>query len=142
MLHEQMSLENEMRSLSDNLQRAETVHFDNKMKQDGDEAREEVFKYRHDHEVELLTGQLDKKKEEHATVKAGLVQVEKDFLAMIDYQNALKETNELNERIEAAKVQIQFLSIQVEIAQEVSEQLNNKRDELVEAKKISDDKYE
>ena len=61
---------------------------------------------------------------------------------MKDYQDALKETAELREKIEEAKVQIQFLDIQVQLLTEMTEQLNFKREELAEAKKLADAKNE
>lgn len=71
-----------------------------------------------------------------------LKDIENGFLAKTDYQNALKETAELREKIEEAKVQIQFLDIQVTMLGEMTEQLNYKRDELLEEKKLSDSKNE
>ena len=61
---------------------------------------------------------------------------------MKDYQDALKETADLREKIEEAKVQIQFLDIQVQLLTEMTEQLNFKREELAEAKKLADAKNE
>jgi len=63
-------------------------------------------------------------------------------LAKADYQGALKETRELREAIEAAKVKIQFLDIEVTMLTEMTEQLNNKREELIEEKKLADSKNE
>lgn len=54
----------------------------------------------------------------------------------------MKETAELREKIEEAKVKIQFLDIQVQILTEMTEQLNYKRDELLEEKKLADSKNE
>ena len=90
---------------------------------------------RHKHEVELLKALSLKKEAEMANLLAQLEQVEKDFLAMSDYQNALSETAELKEKIESARVKVQFLDVQVSLLTEANEYLSNKRDELMEENK-------
>ena len=70
---------------------------------------------RHDLEVRLVTELKTRKQKEFDELEAALDKIEKDFLAKTDYQNALKETRELREKIEACKVQIQFLDIQVKL---------------------------
>ena len=54
--------------------------------------------------MDLVINLKNRKEKELAEQKAIQAQIEKDFLAMKDYQNALKETAELREKIEAAKV--------------------------------------
>ena len=71
-----------------------------------------------------------------------MAQIEKDFLAMKDYQNALSETAKLRQQIEDAKVKVQFLEIQVNLLTEATEMLNTKRDDLAEEKKLADSKNE
>ena len=61
---------------------------------------------------------------------------------MKDYQDALAETARLREQIEAAKVQIQFLDIKVNMMSMQTEELNTKRDDLIEEKKMADNKNE
>ena len=90
---------------------------------------------RHKHEVELLKALSLKKEAEMANLLAQLEQVEKDFLAMSDYQNALSETAELKEKIEFARVKVQYLDVQVSLLTEANEYLSNKRDELMEENK-------
>ena len=62
-----------------------------------------------------------RKEKERDDLVADLKKIENDFLAKTDYQNALKETAELREKIEEAKVQIQFLDIQVTMLTEMTE---------------------
>ena len=57
---------------------------------------------------------------------------------MKEYQDALSETAKLRDDIEAAKVKIQFLDIQVNLLTEATEYLNQKRDDLTEEKKMAD----
>ena len=61
---------------------------------------------------------------------------------MKDYQDALAETARLREQIEAAKVMIQFLDIKVNMMSMQTEELNTKRDDLIEEKKMADNKNE
>ena len=52
-----------------------------------------------------LIGDLKAKKEkELADLKKDAAQIEKQFQSMKDYQNALQETVQLREKIEAAKI--------------------------------------
>ena len=55
-----------------------------------------------------------------------------------DYQSALSETEELLENIEKAKVRIQFLEIQVTVMQEANEFLNQRKDDLIEERKLAE----
>lgn len=50
----------------------------------------------------------------------------------------MSETSKLRDEIEAAKVKIQFLDIQVNLLTEATEYLNQKRDDLTEEKKMAD----
>ena len=54
----------------------------------------------------------------------------------------MKETAELREKIEEAKVKIQYLAVQIEMLTAMTESLNHKRDELLEEKKLADNKNE
>ena len=89
-----------------------------------------------------MTGLKEKKEKELAECKAALEQCAKDFLAKAEYQNALKETAELLNSIEEAKVKIQYLEIQVGLLSEQTEALNNRREDLTEEKKLADQKNE
>ena len=71
-----------------------------------------------------------------------MTQIEKDFLAKKEYQDALAETAKLREKIEADKVTTQYLEIQVNLLNEATEVLNQKRDDLAEEKKLADSKNE
>ena len=101
-----MSLEAEMRELSDNLNRQEKTHYEHKIHQDKEAAFDEEGRQRHDQEVDLYTVLKTKKEKELADLNAALIKLEKDFAAMKDYQNALAETAELRAKIEAAKVRV------------------------------------
>ena len=61
---------------------------------------------------------------------------------MKDYQDALAETARLREKIEADKVQIQFLDMKVNMMSQQTEEMNTKRDDLIEEKKMADNKNE
>ena len=116
--------------------------MEHKLHQDKEKAFDEEGKARHDKEVKLVTDLRTRKEEEKTGLETDLQNIEKEFLAKTDYQNALKESAELREKIEEAKVKIQFLDIQVQMLTEMTEQLNYKRDELLEEKKLADGKNE
>ena len=137
-----MSLEGELKGLSNGCSESETTHFEHKIHQDKERAFDEEFKKRHDLEVDLTTGLRTKKTKERDGLKADLDKIERDFLAMREYQDALAETERLREQIEAAKVQIQFLDIKVNMLSNQTEEMNTKRDDLVEEKKMADNKNE
>lgn len=58
-----------------------------------------------------MTDLKNRKIKEKQDLEKDLAQIEKDFLAMKDYQNALSETAKLRQQIEDAKVKVQFLEI-------------------------------
>lgn len=57
-------------------------------------------------EMELLLELKAKKEKEDAENEKALIKIKQDFEQMRDYQNALKETAELREKIEKAKVKV------------------------------------
>ena len=139
---QEMMLEGDLRTLNDGINSAETTHFEHKLHQDREVEFDKLGTNRHDLEVNLVTGLKEKKEKELAECKAALEQCAKDFLAKAEYQNALKETAELLNSIEEAKVKIQYLEIQVGLLSEQTEALNNRREDLTEEKKLADQKNE
>lgn len=103
---QQIALEGEMRDLNNNVQNCEEIHKEHKIHQDSEKKNDEEAKARHIQEVELMTTLKTRKEKEKADLEKELAQIEKDFLAMKDYQNALAETADLREKIEQAKVKI------------------------------------
>lgn len=89
-----------------------------------------------------MTELKNRKLKEKESLEKDLDKIVKDFLAMNDYQKSLAETAELREKIEQAKVTIQFLDIQVSLLTEATEMLTQKRDDLSEEKKLADGKNE
>ena len=86
--------------------RNEKTHLEHKLFMDTQKAEDEEAKKRHDLEVSLVGTLKQKKETELEELKQGLEQIDRDFLAMKDYQAALAETAELREKIEQAKVKI------------------------------------
>ena len=138
----EMMLEGDLRQLNDATNQAETTHFEHKLHQEREVAFDKLGGERHDLEVKLVTALKDKKEAELAQCRKDLEQIEKDFLAKTDYQNALKETAQLLDEIEDAKVKTQTLEIQVTLLSEQTEALNGKREDLIEEKKLADAKNE
>ena len=131
-----------MRDLNNTLVKTEKTHYEHKIFNDKDVAFTNEGQQRHDQEVELYTALKARKEKELADLKAALAQIEKDFNAMREYQNALAETEQLRNKIEAAKIKVQFLEIQINILSETVEALKLKQEDLEEEKKIADLKHE
>ena len=135
-------MENEIRDLSNNLGQTEQTHYNHKLYSDKETAFESEAQQRHDQEVELYTALKIKKQKELDDLKAALAKLEKDFLAMKDYQNALAETEELRQKIEDMKVKTQYLEIHINILSETVEALKLKADDLAEEKKLAEMKHQ
>ena len=135
-------MENEIRDLSNNLGQTEQTHYNHKLYSDKETAFESEAQQRHDQEVELYTALKTKKQKELDDLKAALAKLEKDFLAMKDYQNALAETEELRQKIEDMKVKTQYLEIHINILSETVEALKLKADDLAEEKKLAEMKHQ
>ena len=131
-----------MSALRRNCENSEDTHKQHKIMQTSEKRGDEEHKARHDQEVQLMTDLKNRKIKEKQDLEKDLAQIEKDFLAMKDYQNALSETAKLRQQIEDAKVKVQFLEIQVNLLTEATEMLNTKRDDLAEEKKLADSKNE
>lgn len=101
-----MLLEGDLKQLSDSNHNNETIHYEHKMHQDKEKAFDEEAMNRHNLEVKLVTDLKDRKDLAKKELEQALAQIEKDFLAMKEYQDALAEERKLREEIEAAKVQI------------------------------------
>lgn len=137
---QQINLEGDLRSLNNHCDQSELTHLEHKLHQDREKAFDEEALNRHELEVKLVTALKTQKEGEKNALETEKKKIESDFLAKTDYQNALKETKELREKIEQAKVKIQFLDIQVLMLTEMTEALGNKREELQEEKKLADNK--
>ena len=64
------------------------------------------------------------------------------FQANADLQKSLAEEADLRKTIENALIKLDLLQIQVKEYEDVTEYLNNKKDELIEAKKLAEVKNE
>ena len=103
---------------------------------------EELGKKRHDLEVKLLADLLAAKDKETKDFKAARQQVEAQFLANAELQKSLAEGADLRNTIEIASIKLDMLQIQVKEFEDVTEYLNGKKDELLEAKKAAEIKNE
>lgn len=121
---------------------SEEINLEHKLHSDIEKAFDHESTTRHDLEVTLVTELRTKKEKEKSDLEKDLEKIEKDLLGMKDYQDSLAMTKELKEKTEEMKVKIQFLDIEVKMLTEVTEQLNNLRDELTEEKKLADSKNE
>lgn len=110
-----MTLESDLRNLINDGDRAEATHFEHKIHQDREKKFDEENKARHDKEVGLVTDLIARKQKEHDEIKQALLKIEADFKGKADYQNSLAESAQLRDHIEACKVKVQYLDIQVQI---------------------------
>lgn len=85
--------------------------MEHKLHQDREKAFDLEAHHRHELEVKLVTALKTQKEAEKLALETEKQKIIDDFLAKTDYQNSLAETKELREKIEAAKVRIQFLDI-------------------------------
>lgn len=133
---ERTNLENEVTiTLKNELDKTANTRFDHKMIIDKDAAFEEIMKKRHDLECKELRELIVKKKASVEELKQGQEKYEADWLAHKDLQDAIKETNELREAIEKAKVEIQAAQIKIQNLQDTTEALNKRKEELLDEKK-------
>ena len=139
---QQSANESELRAKNDEMNQAERTHYDHTIHQDKEKKFSAEALHRHNLEVELYTALKTAKEKEKTQLDADLAKIEADFLAKTDYQNALKETAELKAKIEACKVEVQFLEIRVTLLSEQTEWLTQKRDDLTEEKKLAEGKNE
>ena len=122
--------------------REASENYDNKMTMDKERHFEELGKKRHDLEVKLLADLLAAKDKETKDFKAARQQVEAQFLANAELQKSLAEGADLRNTIEIASIKLDMLQIQVKEFEDVTEYLNGKKDELLEAKKAAEIKNE
>ncbi len=139
---QQLNLESETRTINDQKHQTETIHYEHKVYQDKEAAFDKEAMTRHNEEIALVTALKEKKQKAKEDLEAELEQNKQDFLSLKDYQDSLEETAKLREQIEAAKVKIQFLDVQVNLLSEATEFLNQKRDDLTEEKKLAESKNE
>ena len=116
--------------------REASENYDNKMTMDKERHFEELGKKRHDLEVKLLADLLAAKDKETKDFKAARQQVEAQFLANAELQKSLAEGADLRNTIEIASIKLDMLQIQVKEFEDVTEYLNGKKDELLEAKRL------
>ena len=82
---QQSHLEGEIRSLSNNADSSEAIHFEHKLHQDKDVAFTEEAQIRHDLEVKLVSALKTRKTEEAEGLDKDLEKIVADFKAKLDY---------------------------------------------------------
>lgn len=117
-------------------------HYKNSMYLSKDERNEEELKRRHIKEQDLTNGLIKNKNAARTELTDNLKQLEVQYLGMTELQNSIREAKELREKIENAKIKIQFMEIQVKVLTEANEFLSNRREELQEEKAEADIKNE
>jgi chromosome segregation ATPase len=97
---------------------------------------------RHTLEVKLQEELLENKKEEKKKFQDDRGSVQAQFEAHVELQKCLAESADLRATIENAGIKLDLLQIQVKEYEDVTEYLNNKKDELLEQRKIAEIKNE
>lgn len=127
-------LESEMRSLSNQLDKASQEHYDNWLYLEKDKRFEDERKRRHEKEMELKTTLNENKTKELAAKTAQMDALKNTYNSMEPLQTILKECADLRLQIEEALVTSEMNSTRVKMMEESVAFLNDKRDYLTDEK--------
>lgn len=97
---------------------------------------------RFDIEMKLQDGLIKAKDEEIKKYKDSRATVRTQFEQNVDLQKGMQEETDLKQEIEDAHVSLDLLQIQVKELEDATEFLNEKKEEMIEAKKHADVKNE
>eukprot|EP00347_Sterkiella_histriomuscorum_P012977 403366488 len=139
---QRFDLENECRSLENELGRENDDNYNNKMTIIKDREFDDLNNHRFKMEQELNTKLIEDKDKEIALQKEAREKVKQQFEQNAELQKSMKEAIDLREQIDDANVQLELLQIQVKELEDATEMLNDKKEELIEQKKAADLKNE
>jgi hypothetical protein len=139
---QRLDVESDLRGLDSENFRESNDNYDNKMTMDKEKHFEELGEKRHLKEKTLNDALIADKEKERDGLKIKLLEVEAKFLANADLQKSLADGADLRNMIEIALIKLDLLQIQVKEFEDVTEYLNAKKDELLEAKKLGEIKNE
>jgi hypothetical protein len=103
-----------------------------------DKKFEELLNLRWSLDVHLQEELIKAKDLEIAKQKQDREQVKQQFEQNIDLQKSLQEAIDLRQAIEESNVKLELLQIQVKELEDATEFLNDKKEQLIEAKKAAD----
>lgn len=107
-----------------------------------DNTFDELNKARHKMEVELYSQLISDKDLEIKNYQAARGDVKAKIQGLTDYQTGLAEEARLREEIFNAGVDLEMKQIKVKELEDITEYLNNKKEELNEAKRLAEIKHE
>jgi len=139
---QRFDLENECRVLEAQLNGQTEENYTNKMTIVKEKEFEDLLNKRFELEMKLQEDLVKAKDQEIADFKVQREQVKVQFESNVELQSSLKEAIDLRQQIEDANVKLELLQIQVKELEDATEFLNDKKEELVEAKKAADVKNE
>lgn len=107
-----------------------------------DNTFDELNKARHKMEIELYSHLISDKDLEIKNYQAARGDVKTKIQGLTDYQTGLAEEAKLREEIFNAGVDLEMKQIKVKELEDITEYLNNKKEELNEAKRLAEIKHE
>lgn len=132
---QRLDVENELKSFENEYGREFQDNYEDKMTIIKDKEFDILDNQRHVLEVKLQEELIKLKEVETKEYEDARGQVKAQFLANADLQKSMAEEADLRKLIENAGIKLDLLQIQVKEFEDVTEYLNNKKDDLIEAKK-------
>lgn len=142
LLKQKTDLDNENKSLDMQFLKATQEHYNNTMFLARDAQDEAERKRRHDKQQELNKELIVKKNGEKEQLKKDLEDLNNLYLGMADLQECIRGANELREKIEVARVKIQFLEVTQAMLAEANRLLTDRREQLQQEKQEAEEKRE
>lgn len=139
---QRLDSENDLRQQENEFGRESADNYSNKMTIEKDKEFEALDHTRHTLDVKLQGELLEAKKEEKKKFQDDRGQVQAQFEAHVELQKCLAESADLRNTIENAGIKLDLLQIGVKELEDVTEYLNNKKDELLEQRKLAEIKNE
>ena len=127
-----------MKELDNELGREAEENYSDKMTIMKDKEFEELKNTRFQLEVNLQQALIGEKEAEIKTFKEGRAAIREQFEKNAELQTQLREEAELRKLIENSLVQLDLLLIQVKELEDATEYLNEKKEELLEMKRLAE----
>ena len=132
---QRFELENEVKSLENELNKENEEHYNNTMHIIKDKKFDELVNLRWNLDVHLQEELIKQKDHEISDQKQSRELVKQQFEQNIELQKSLMEASDLKKQIEEAHIKLELLQIQVKELEDGTEFLNDKKEQLIEAKK-------
>ena len=128
------TLNNEVRDIIDSHKKASEQHLHNTMFLRKDKTNEDELERRHKEEAELDLELIKNKKEKIQELEDALKALHDEWAGNGPLQESIEKEKELRQQIEEGIVLVQKLTVEQDVLKQLTEQLQVKKDELVESK--------